>query len=172
MDVLSDVLVSVRLTGPVFFDVDARSPFVTESPRTLDRGISVIPGSAEHLPVPDDSVAAVMFSMVLCSVADVGAALAEAGRVLRPGGQVRFLEHVVADTPGLARVQRILDATAWPLLMRGCHAGRDTVGELEEAGLVVTDMRSHPSPRVRTPFAFYVAGTYISAAASWCSGDA
>jgi ubiquinone/menaquinone biosynthesis C-methylase UbiE len=140
--------------------------------RTLDRQISVIPGSAEHLPVPDDSVDAVVFSMVLCSVPDVGTALAEAGRALRPGGQVRFLEHVVADTPGLARTQRILDATVWPLLMGGCHVGRDTLGELEAAGLVVTDMRSHVFPRVRTPFSFYVVGTAAPAAASCCSGDA
>jgi ubiquinone/menaquinone biosynthesis C-methylase UbiE len=64
--------------------------------------VEVVPGLAERLPVADHSADTVVFCMVLCSLPDVGAvgaALAEAQRVLKPGGQLRFLEHVRADTP-------------------------------------------------------------------------
>uniref|UniRef100_UPI003F498C1B class I SAM-dependent methyltransferase n=1 Tax=Nonomuraea bangladeshensis TaxID=404385 RepID=UPI003F498C1B len=73
--------------------------------------IEVRAGTAEHLPLADGAVDAVVFALVLCSVPDPAAALAEAVRVLKPGGQIRFLEHVRADTPGLARLQDLLDAT-------------------------------------------------------------
>jgi hypothetical protein len=48
MDVLSDVLLAVRLTGAVFFDVDARSPFATETPGAAVIGDQVLPG-AQHV---------------------------------------------------------------------------------------------------------------------------
>ncbi|MFF0870167.1 class I SAM-dependent methyltransferase [Nonomuraea sp. NPDC003560] len=76
--------------------------------------VEVLPGLAQRLPASDRSVDAVVFCLVLCSLPDVPAALAEARRVLRPSGQVRFLEHGRADTSGLAQVQRVLDATIWP----------------------------------------------------------
>ncbi|MEU8403493.1 class I SAM-dependent methyltransferase [Nonomuraea sp. NPDC048892] len=79
--------------------------------------VEVVPGLADRLPTADRSVDAVVFCLVLCSLPDVAAALAEARRVLRPGGQVRFLEHGRADTRGLARIQRVLDATIWPRLV-------------------------------------------------------
>ncbi|MDN3028605.1 class I SAM-dependent methyltransferase [Streptomyces sp. S.PB5] len=83
--------------------------------------IEVVAGSAEELAVPGESFDAAVFAFVLCTVPDPDVALGEALRVLRPGGQLRFLEHVRADTPGLVRVQRLLDATVWPVLDGGCH---------------------------------------------------
>ncbi len=97
-------------------------------------------GVAESLPVADASADAVVLSLVLCSVEDQAAALAEARRVLRPGGEVRFLEHVRSESPGLARVQRVLDATVWPRLFGGCHVSRDTVDALAAAGLEVKQL--------------------------------
>jgi ubiquinone/menaquinone biosynthesis C-methylase UbiE len=58
-------------------------------------------------------------------------------RVVRPGGQLRFYEHVRSDKPWLRRVQRLLDATVWPLLVGGCHTGRDTAGAIEAAGFAI-----------------------------------
>ncbi|MGR6924214.1 class I SAM-dependent methyltransferase [[Actinomadura] parvosata] len=72
--------------------------------------VEVVPGLAARLPAADHSVDAAVFCLVLCSLPDVAAALAEARRVLRPDGQLRFLEHGRADTPTLARVQWLLDA--------------------------------------------------------------
>ncbi|WP_328690164.1 class I SAM-dependent methyltransferase [Streptomyces phaeochromogenes] len=88
--------------------------------------IHVVTDSAENLSVPDESFDAAVFSFELCTVPDLDAALNEALRVLRPGGQLRFLEHIRADTSRLIRVQHLLDATVWPLLVGGCHTGRDT----------------------------------------------
>ena len=93
---------------------------------------------AGALPLGDGEADAVVFTFVLCSV-DQPAALAEARRVLRPGGELRFLEHVQAHDPGPVRsLQRALDATIWPRLFGGCHTGRDTAGAIERAGFTVT----------------------------------
>jgi ubiquinone/menaquinone biosynthesis C-methylase UbiE len=102
--------------------------------------IEVVDGTADALPAPDAGYDAAVASLVLCSVPDVPAALAEIRRVLRPGGELRFLEHVRADTPGLARVQRVLDATVWPALGGGCHTHRDTAAAIEAAGFTITDV--------------------------------
>jgi ubiquinone/menaquinone biosynthesis C-methylase UbiE len=72
--------------------------------------IRVADGTAEALPAPDRGVDAVVTSLVLCTVADPDQALAETRRVLRPGGRLRFYEHVRATDPRLARWQDRLSA--------------------------------------------------------------
>lgn len=98
--------------------------------------IEVVDGVAERLPADDRSCDAAVTSLVLCSVPDQGAALAEIVRVLRPGGQLRFFEHVRATSALAYRVQRSLDATVWPVLAGGCHTARDTTAAIEHAGFV------------------------------------
>ncbi|MBF8186189.1 class I SAM-dependent methyltransferase [Nonomuraea sp. K274] len=127
--------------------------------------VEVHAGMAERLPVAGASVDAVVFALVLCSVPDQAVALAEAVRVLKPGGQVRFLEHVRADTPRLARVQDVLDATIWPHLLGGCHTGRDTLAAIERAGLRVEHLERFHFPPARTPLSFYVLGTAVAGGA-------
>lgn len=104
--------------------------------------IRVIDGVAGHLPADDPTFDAGTASLVLCSVDDQAAALAELRRVIRRGGELRFYEHVVSDRPRLARVQRILDGTRiWPLVGGGCHASRDTLAGIEAAGFTVERCR-------------------------------
>jgi ubiquinone/menaquinone biosynthesis C-methylase UbiE len=98
--------------------------------------IRVVDGTAEALPAPDGAVDAVVASLVLCTVADLHLALAETRRVLRPGGRLRFYEHVRAEDPRLARWQDRLQRP-WGWLVGGCHPNRDTVAAITAAGLQV-----------------------------------
>ncbi|MBO8196387.1 methyltransferase domain-containing protein [Streptomyces oryzae] len=120
-------------------------------------------GRAEQLPFPDGSFDAAVACLTLCSVADPRAAIAELHRVLRPGGQLRFFEHVQADTPAMRRVQRTLDATVWPRLMGGCHTGRDTQAALTAAGFTLTtvDRFTFPATRVPSPAGTHILGTAV-----------
>ncbi|NKX53054.1 class I SAM-dependent methyltransferase [Arthrobacter sp. E918] len=96
---------------------------------------TVAAGSAEALPVDDAAADAVVFTLVLCTVPDQAAALAEARRVLKPGGSLLFLEHV----RGTGRHARIQDAVQplWSFAAQGCHPNRDTVAALRAAGFSV-----------------------------------
>src|ERR1700722_2615008 len=69
--------------------------------------VTVVDGTAEQLPAEDSSADVVVATLMLCSVRDMGAALAEMRRVLRPGGQLVFMEHVRADSAAYRRVQRL-----------------------------------------------------------------
>ncbi len=97
--------------------------------------VTVRAGVADALPFQAAVFDAVVASLVLCSVSDPAAALAEMRRVLKPGGELRFMEHVRSEHPGKARVQRLSDRSGlWPRLAGGCHCDRDTVGEITAAG--------------------------------------
>lgn len=122
--------------------------------------IEVVNGTADRLPLADGSVDAVVTSLVLCSVPDQGVALAECFRVLRPGGELRFYEHVAAD-PGrrLAAVQRIADATLWPLLAGGCHVHRDTAAAITAAGFTIEELDHFDFPPTgKNPAAPHILG--------------
>jgi len=106
--------------------------------------IEIVEGIAENLPAEDDSFDAAVACFVLCSVSDQASALAELRRVIRPGGELRFLEHVVANSSGLSRAQRVADRTFWPLVGGGCHAARDTGGAIEAAGFQIERSRRFP----------------------------
>jgi SAM-dependent methyltransferase len=107
--------------------------------------VSVRDGVGARIDLPDDSVDAAVACLVLCSIPDQAAALAELRRVVRPGGELRFFEHVRADTAGKARLQSWLDRSGvWPLLFGGCHCSRDTVAQITAAGFAVEDVRVIP----------------------------
>jgi ubiquinone/menaquinone biosynthesis C-methylase UbiE len=99
--------------------------------------IEVKDGVAEALPAADGEFDAAVASLVLCSVDDPRAALAEMVRVVRPGGELRSYEHVISNRPQMARVQRFADATIYPHLAGGCHAARDTGAAIREAGFQI-----------------------------------
>lgn len=107
-------------------------------PRAREHGIELRAGAAERLPFPDGSFDTVVSTGVFCSVDDPAQALAEVHRVLRPGGTLRFSEHVRAPRPGRRLMQRTLD----PIhrLVFRCHIGRDTLRFMEETGFEIDDL--------------------------------
>lgn len=98
--------------------------------------VQVVEGVAEALPLESGSVDAGVASLVLCSVSDQQAALNELHRVIRPGGELRFYEHVRALAPRGARIQEFFDLV-WPHIGGGCHASRDTLTGIEQAGFAI-----------------------------------
>ncbi|RVU23816.1 class I SAM-dependent methyltransferase [Streptomyces antnestii] len=126
-----------------------------------DVPVDVVPGAAEALPVKSEAYDAAVLSIVLCSVRDVSRALAEVRRVLRPGGEIRFFEHVRAPGRAMRTVQTGLDRTVWPRLFGGCHVGRDALGALREAGFELGVHRGvmMPDHGPRLPTSYCVLGS-------------
>jgi ubiquinone/menaquinone biosynthesis C-methylase UbiE len=111
--------------------------------------VRVVDGLADALPVEDESVDAGVVSLVLCSVPDQAAALAELHRAIKPGGELRFFEHVVSNRASRRRVQRFLDKTFYPHVAGGCHLTRDTRAAIDRAGFIVQRSRRFPFPNNR-----------------------
>ncbi len=108
--------------------------------------VTVLDGTAERLPSDDGAFHGVVSSLVLCSVTDQQRVLAEVHRVLAPGGELRFFEHVVAERSLGRTLQGGLDATGiWPRLGAGCHLTRDTVAAIVAAGFTVDQVRRFTS---------------------------
>lgn len=95
-----------------------------ERARDLELEIDVKNAIAESLPFVEDSFDAVVASLVFCTIPDVDAALSEIARVLKPGGELRFLEHVRGS--GVKGVAFDLAAPAWKVVAGGCHLNRET----------------------------------------------
>jgi ubiquinone/menaquinone biosynthesis C-methylase UbiE len=108
--------------------------------------VRVVDGLADALPVEDASVDAGVASLVLCSVPDQATALAELYRAIKPGGELRFYEHVISRRKGRQRVQRLMDATVYPHLAGGCHLTRDTRAGIESAGFTIQRSRRFAFP--------------------------
>ncbi len=111
--------------------------------------ITVLDGVADALPLADGSCDAAVACLVLCTVPDQASALAELRRVLKPGGELRFLEHVRGSTPRMARAQRFVDRTFWPRAFGGCHTARDTTAAIAAAGFAIErerDLRPRSLP--------------------------
>jgi len=96
-----------------------------EAPGCAPIPVTVLDGTAEALPAADSSFDGVVVCLVLCSVRNQASALAEIHRVLRPGGRLRFYEHVLADAPRLECAQRRRAPDGLP--RRPCRRGSPPV---------------------------------------------
>ncbi|WP_343232985.1 class I SAM-dependent methyltransferase [Miltoncostaea marina] len=108
---------------------------------------------AERLPLGDATADTVVCTLVLCSVADPDRALAEARRVLRPGGRLLFIEHVRGEGRRARRQDRL--TPVWRRLGAGCHLNRDTVAAIGRAGFRIEALAVHdddvPGPAISRP---------------------
>jgi ubiquinone/menaquinone biosynthesis C-methylase UbiE len=102
--------------------------------------IEIVEGFADSLPAADASYDAAVVSGLLCSVPDPQAALEELRRVLRPGGELRFLEHVRSGNPAFRGLQRAVDRLFWTRALGGCETTRDTLGAIRAAGFEVESL--------------------------------
>lgn len=113
--------------------------------------IRVVEGVADALPVEDGAFDVAVACLVLCSVPDQASALAELRRVLKPGGELRFFEHVRSAAPRGAALQRAVDRLFWPRAFGGCHTHRDTAAAIAAAGFAIERQRRRRSTALAVP---------------------
>jgi ubiquinone/menaquinone biosynthesis C-methylase UbiE len=110
------------------------------------RSAEVVQVAAERLPFDDASFDTAVLTLVLCTVPNPAAALAEVSRVLRPGGRLLFLEHVRSTEPRVARWQDRLERP-WRFIGDGCHCNRDTLATIEASPLTVEHLERDLLPK-------------------------
>jgi SAM-dependent methyltransferase len=103
------------------------------APRDPRLSVKVEDGTAEALPFEAGAFDTVVCTFTLCSVHTPAAALAEARRVLKPGGRFLYCEHGLAPDPGVAKWQRRIEPV-WKRIAGGCHLTRPVASAVEAAG--------------------------------------
>ena len=93
----------------------------------------LIEGSAESIPIEEDSVDTVVTTWTLCTIPDVAAALAEMRRILKPTGQLLLVEHGLAPDERVRRWQHRL-TPVWKRIAGGCHLDRPIAELVRNAG--------------------------------------
>ncbi|MCW1959966.1 MAG: class I SAM-dependent methyltransferase, partial [Mycobacterium sp.] len=127
-------------------EVVALEPEVMLAPKARDAAaeapvpVTVIESTIESMPAAEP-FDAVVCSLVLCSVDDPKAVLHQINSALKPGGEIRYFEHV-ASTGWRGGLQRLADATVWPRIAGNCHTHRDTERAITGAGFTV-DVARH-----------------------------
>jgi ubiquinone/menaquinone biosynthesis C-methylase UbiE len=133
---------NLPLYGP---DIEALTVTEPEAPmarrlakhlREQSRNVDLIEAGAEQLPLPDGEFDTVVSTLVLCTVQEPARALREVWRVLKPGGQLLFIEHVRSEDPKLAKWQDRLNGIK-RIVAHGCNCNRATQGAIEQAGFTI-----------------------------------
>jgi ubiquinone/menaquinone biosynthesis C-methylase UbiE len=127
--------------------------------------IEIVDGDAATLSAEDGAFDAVVVMGLLCSVPDPAAALRELRRVLVPGGELRFWEHVRAKNAAFRLLQRAFDALFWTRALGGCETTRDTESAIRAAGFQFETLERgfHASSPATITCAPYIIGTAVAA---------
>lgn len=141
--------------------VDPERPMVRRLERAVraqSRLVTVLSAPAEDLPFNDDVFDVVVSTLVLCTVQDQPRALREVKRVLRPGGQLLFFEHVRSTDARVARSQDRMNGMS-RLVMHGCNCNRPTLETIQAAGFIVTEVEHGALPKVPSFVQPFVTGS-------------
>jgi ubiquinone/menaquinone biosynthesis C-methylase UbiE len=144
---------------------------LTGRARAVGSDARVTAWPADAIDAPDASFDAVVCTLVLCSVPDVPRALAEMRRVLRPGGRLLFIEHVLSSRPSRAAWQRRLEP-AWRLVAGNCHLCRETDTRIAEAGFEITDITRESARKALPIVREVVRGVAIRSGQGGAGGEA
>lgn len=135
-------------------------PYLRRAGSAAGVEVDVLQDHAENMSLADGAADVVVATAVLCSVRDQAKALQEIRRVLKPGGQLVFLEHVGAGrTTSLRRFQRLV-RPFWRCMVDGCDPARDTGEAIIEAGFKPIQLESFRLPL--GPVATHIAGVAVS----------
>ncbi len=118
---------------------------------------------AQDVDLPDSCADTVTSAWTLCTIPDPVVALAEARRVLRPGGQLRFVEHSLAQTPRIQKIQHTIQP-AWGSIAGGCHLNRNILELLTQTGFKITEKTTKYAigfPPAR-PWSWFVTGIAVN----------
>ena len=140
--------------------LDPLSPLLAMAERQAKAGqmpVTMLQGSAEAIPLEDASVDTVLTTWTLCSIPDAHAALAEMRRVLKPAGELVFVEHGKAPDAAVARWQDRL-TPLWRPMAGGCHLNRPIDALIKDAGFAFTELRCGYMMRGPRPFTFMYEG--------------
>lgn len=135
-----DVVATVFAVEPLTRSIELASERIASS--SVDVRHTGLDG--QRIDLPNGSADAALSTWTMCSIPDLGAALGEIRRVLRPGGTLHFVEHGISPDPKMARRQRRIEPISKPLL-GGCHLTRDIPALITHAGFAIdtTDVYQH-----------------------------
>ena len=128
--------------------------------REQSKTADLVEASAEHLPLPDGQFDTVVSTLVLCTVPDPPRALREVWRVLKPGGQLLFIEHVRSDDAKLAKWQDRLNGFN-RIVAHGCNCNRSTVDAIKQTGFTIRSLEKGSLAKVPPFVRPLVVGTAI-----------
>ncbi len=124
--------------------------------------VQVIGLDGQDLPLEDESADAVLCTWSLCTIPDPGAAVREMRRVLRPGGQLHFVEHGRAPDEGVRRWQDRLNGIQ-QRMAGGCNLNRDIPAILASGGMRVTDLDTYYGKGEPKPYGYLYEGRAVVA---------
>lgn len=141
-----DTLVRIKSYGEAvtsFTGIDISPGMIAEARKIaqeLDIPVSLQVGDAQELSgFADESFDTVTASLTLCTIPDVPKLLSEFTRVLRPGGRVVLIEHVLSPNPVIGWFQKVI--APWHVRRMGCHLDRTTVELVQESGYRIDEER-------------------------------
>ena len=135
-----DTVERLVLTEPTAAMRDQLRTHVNE--RSFPFEVEIVDATADRLPLNDDRADAVVSTLVLCSVPALGPAVAEIRRVLRPGGELRLLEHIAAERTWARRIQTTLDPV-WTWIEGSCHLDHETPTALAAGGFDISGVHEN-----------------------------